>query len=87
MNSDLGNWLCSIGFSGNEGVCMICTFADNSTSGMIMVLTGPHRNAATLHRLFVPDMEGDVMMQNSEQCMLSAVRAWTRARERCMARA
>ena len=68
MNSDLGNWLCSIGFSGNEGVCMICAFADNSTSGMIMVSTGSQSNAATLHRLFVPDMEDNVMMQNSEQC-------------------
>jgi hypothetical protein len=69
MNSDLGNWLRSIGFSGNEGVCMICDFADNSTIGIILVSTGSHSNAATRHRLFVPDMEDDVMqMQNSEQC-------------------
>ena len=69
MNSDLGNWLCSIGFSGNEGVCMICAFA---CFRMSMVSTGSHSNAANLHRLFVlfvPDMEDDVMMQNSEHCM------------------
>ena len=69
MNSDLGNWLRSIGFSGNEGVRMICDFADNSTIGIILVSTGSHSNAATRHRLFVPDMEDDVMqMQNLEQC-------------------
>ena len=62
MNSDMGNWLSLIRFSGNEGVCMICAFADNSTSCMIMVSTGSHRNAATLHRLFVPDVEDDEMM-------------------------
>jgi len=59
MNSDLGNWLRSIGFSGNEGVCMICDPADNSTIGIIMITTWSHSNAATLHRLFVRDMEVD----------------------------
>ena len=67
MNSDLGNWLCSIGFSGNEAVCMICDFADHSTIGIIMVSTWSHSNTAALHRLFVPDMGEDVM-QNSAQC-------------------